>query len=365
MRISGAPKHLLTKNLFANGSVLLALGLITMTGCAVHTPQVPLATAPPAPDAPPGEITGEVEEPLLAESPPPPLQDEIIPPRPFAGGVWIPGSWHWDGYTWLWVSGRWDNAPLGYTWIGPTYTTYAWGCAYVPGYWGVPGGGFYAGRRGYRRGRGRNRGRPPAVATTSSSPRRRGQRAGRSMGRSQTPSGRQPTMRGRRPSAPSRAKAKNFRPRQDGAVRGATRRWVYRGRRPASATRLGRPAHRLSGQAKPRSGWDARPAATNRVRGAKRNNTRSWRGGSRGWWGKNRQVRSNGRAPSRASRPTRSFRSAPKVKSGRTFSAPKTYRAPRVVKSSGNSRRSYSAPKRSTVRSSKGGMGRGSFKRRR
>jgi hypothetical protein len=44
-------------------------------------------------------------------APPPDPMPEVqsLPPAP--GMVWVAGSWHWDGRTYAWIPGRWENAP--------------------------------------------------------------------------------------------------------------------------------------------------------------------------------------------------------------------------------------------------------------
>lgn len=80
---------------------LLLLSLLT--ACASHarcelpvTVQVP--TAPPAP----------LDEPDSKAA--------IAP-----GMTWIAGHWHWDGYRWLWLTGRWASTPAGQRWVKARY----------------------------------------------------------------------------------------------------------------------------------------------------------------------------------------------------------------------------------------------------
>jgi hypothetical protein len=50
-----------------------------------------------------------------ATMPPPPLQAEFygVPPAP--GFVWIAGYWGLQSGRYVWVPGRWDRPPRGYT----------------------------------------------------------------------------------------------------------------------------------------------------------------------------------------------------------------------------------------------------------
>jgi hypothetical protein len=47
---------------------------------------------------------------------PPPAYEEVRPAIPFAGAIWIPGYWTWNGSNHLWVAGRWSAQPAGYGW---------------------------------------------------------------------------------------------------------------------------------------------------------------------------------------------------------------------------------------------------------
>lgn len=38
---------------------------------------------------------------------------EVVPAMPFAGAVWIAGSWSWSGGRRYWVPGRWDHPRHG------------------------------------------------------------------------------------------------------------------------------------------------------------------------------------------------------------------------------------------------------------
>lgn len=56
------------------------------------------------------------QQPVYVQSEPPPLINEVRPMTPFAGAVWIPGYWHWNGYNHVWVAGRWSAARAGWQW---------------------------------------------------------------------------------------------------------------------------------------------------------------------------------------------------------------------------------------------------------
>jgi len=51
-----------------------------------------------------------------ADQPPPPPPQEVQPPTPFAGAVWIPGYWLLSVGRWIWVAGRWSAPPAGFVW---------------------------------------------------------------------------------------------------------------------------------------------------------------------------------------------------------------------------------------------------------
>lgn len=53
---------------------------------------------------------------VAVEAAPPAPPEEIRPPVPFAGAVWIGGNWHWQGGRHVWVAGRWSPQPAGYHW---------------------------------------------------------------------------------------------------------------------------------------------------------------------------------------------------------------------------------------------------------
>ncbi|MGI4796894.1 MAG: YXWGXW repeat-containing protein [Janthinobacterium lividum] len=80
-------------------------------------------------------LAGCVGQPVVASYPPvPAARVEVIPPPPPEREQvhWQPGHWHWDGYgyRWLpgryvvrvvgamrWVEGHWATRPQGYVWV--------------------------------------------------------------------------------------------------------------------------------------------------------------------------------------------------------------------------------------------------------
>ena len=39
-------------------------------------------------------------------APIPPPRHEVVPPPPGARMIWEPGHWHWNGYRYIWIDGR-------------------------------------------------------------------------------------------------------------------------------------------------------------------------------------------------------------------------------------------------------------------
>jgi len=50
--------------------------------------------------------------------------------------VWLDGYWHWNGYEWAWVNGRWERQQEGLVYVQPFYDNSAH--VYTPGYWSRP-----------------------------------------------------------------------------------------------------------------------------------------------------------------------------------------------------------------------------------
>jgi len=66
-------------------------------------------------------IGGAVAQPPLPYAPVPEPRYEAAPP-PRAGYYWEPGRWHWNGYRYVWIGGRWVPG-------GPHHGQW------VPGHW--------------------------------------------------------------------------------------------------------------------------------------------------------------------------------------------------------------------------------------
>jgi len=68
----------------------------------------------PQPQAVYYEPAPQVE--MVATVAPPAPIVEVQPSMPFAGAVWMPGYWHWNGAHHVWVGGRYSAGRVGYTW---------------------------------------------------------------------------------------------------------------------------------------------------------------------------------------------------------------------------------------------------------
>src|SRR5687767_11126607 len=53
-----------------------------------------------------GGVTVGTPSPTYVSSLPPEPLYETMTSSPGYGHVWIDGNWHWNGYEWVWVSGR-------------------------------------------------------------------------------------------------------------------------------------------------------------------------------------------------------------------------------------------------------------------
>jgi hypothetical protein len=47
-------------------------------------------------------------------APIPPPRAEVVPPLPGPRVVWEPGHWHWNGYRYIWIGGRYVDRRPGY-----------------------------------------------------------------------------------------------------------------------------------------------------------------------------------------------------------------------------------------------------------
>jgi WXXGXW repeat (2 copies) len=67
---------------------------------------------------------------------PPPIRREVVPVTPYAGGVWIPGRWRWNGRAYIWVGGYYRHAPRpAAVWIPGHWAQRPGGWVWVNGHW--------------------------------------------------------------------------------------------------------------------------------------------------------------------------------------------------------------------------------------
>jgi hypothetical protein len=67
---------------------------------------------------------------------PPPLRVEVIPARPSAGHVWIPGHWIWRNGVHEWAVGHWALPPEpGYVWEPARWVAEGGQWAFYEGHW--------------------------------------------------------------------------------------------------------------------------------------------------------------------------------------------------------------------------------------
>lgn len=108
---------------------------------------------------------GNVAQPREPSGPPPAPQIEVKTPQPSEHAEWVTGSWRWNGFDWVWLSGGWKvpdidraqkrtptaptapppvrveakgNAPVsGAVWVDG-YWAYTGAWTWVPGRWSMP-----------------------------------------------------------------------------------------------------------------------------------------------------------------------------------------------------------------------------------
>lgn len=71
----------------------------------------------------------------VVEAAPPADIVEVRTAAPFAGAVWIPGYWHWNGNRHMWVGGHWSAARAGMVWEPHHWQRTPHGWRDVPGRW--------------------------------------------------------------------------------------------------------------------------------------------------------------------------------------------------------------------------------------
>ena len=81
------------------------------------------------------EPAPEPAQPVEVEVAPPTPIVEVRPALPFAGAVWIPGYWHWNGARHVWVGGRYSAPRAGYAWEPARWEPHGRFHRWVPGHW--------------------------------------------------------------------------------------------------------------------------------------------------------------------------------------------------------------------------------------
>lgn len=72
---------------------------------------------------------------VVSSMPPDPLYEQMSV-SPGTGHVWIDGSWHWNGFEWVWLGGRWQRTQTsGLVYVQPHYNYVDGRYSYTPGYW--------------------------------------------------------------------------------------------------------------------------------------------------------------------------------------------------------------------------------------
>jgi hypothetical protein len=101
--------------------ILAMLGsCIALAGCVVAPPPGPPPGPPPNP----------------YPAPPPPRVEVIPEPPPVREQVgWQPGHWHWNGYAYEWLPGRYVARPVGSRWEPAHWAWRGGAWVWVPGHW--------------------------------------------------------------------------------------------------------------------------------------------------------------------------------------------------------------------------------------
>jgi hypothetical protein len=77
---------------------------------------------------------------LVADSEPPPPQQEVVP-APRAGYVWVRGYWAWTNGDWQWQGGHWERARQNYVWVDGHWERRGNRYHWVEGRWQASGSG--------------------------------------------------------------------------------------------------------------------------------------------------------------------------------------------------------------------------------
>ena len=79
----------------------------------------------------------ECPAPTPGYAPIPPPRAEVVPPPPRPTVIWEPGHWHWNGYRYIWISGRYIERRPQYGHYVPGAWVFRHGTwMWVPAHWG-------------------------------------------------------------------------------------------------------------------------------------------------------------------------------------------------------------------------------------
>lgn len=76
-----------------------------------------------------------VEAALYAPIAPPPPPVEVVPMRPYARAVWVPGHWVWKRGAYVWQRGHYARPHRDMRWEPAQWRPRGGGWVYVPGHW--------------------------------------------------------------------------------------------------------------------------------------------------------------------------------------------------------------------------------------
>jgi WXXGXW repeat (2 copies) len=76
-------------------------------------------------------VAADVE---VGQAPPAPVAEAQTAP-PFAGAVWIPGYWSWNGAQYVWAPGLWSAPRPGHVWVSGHWRATHHGWRWGPGHW--------------------------------------------------------------------------------------------------------------------------------------------------------------------------------------------------------------------------------------
>ena len=81
-------------------------------------------------------IGSALAQPPIPYGPVPEPRYEAVPP-PRSGYYWQPGHWHWNGYRYVWIGGRWVvGGPRYEHWIPGHWQWNGARYVWVPAHWG-------------------------------------------------------------------------------------------------------------------------------------------------------------------------------------------------------------------------------------